>query len=116
MSSVNEPEQGGQRISAEPELGESGGRDRDREYQRLASIQPARGQRTSLRAPHLAIGLALIPLIESGGSGSDQSGSDDGVEQRQRDASRQPFWAPKKYPTPVLIRMSQVIRGLVNAM
>ena len=24
--------------------------------------------------------------------------------------------APKKYPTPVLIRMSQVIRGLVNAM
>jgi hypothetical protein len=28
----------------------------------------------------------------------------------------QPPRAPKKYPTPVLIKMSQVIRGLVNAM
>ena len=42
------------------------------------------GKRTIRGAAHLAIGLALVPLIERGRAGGDQAGAEDGVQQQQR--------------------------------
>ena len=78
-------DQAGEQVHAQPQFDETGHRKRDAEGQRARRRRDrAGGQRAVRGAPHLAIGLALVPLVERGGAGGDQAGADDGVEQRKQ--------------------------------
>ena len=85
------------------------------EQQRVRAGDAPGGNRARHGAVHFRVGFAFVPLIQRGRAAGDQRGADQRVQQRDPGPGGLPAFIPHTKPMAVLIRMKQVMRGLVSS-